>query len=123
MLLTSYHFYSIIESKERKKSATFETYDHVQGRLPLDVIILGLPAVLQALASEYEPHTYRVDACPVLDAVLDIVDGVVWLVINSNSFASQFQDKKLSPTEECCAHLNRGKLCHPIVSQRFLLVA
>ncbi len=74
---------------------TVEAKDKVKGGLLLDVVVLKGAAVLQLLAGEDQALLVRGDALLVLDLLLDVLDSVGGLNLQSNSLASERLHKNL----------------------------
>ncbi len=72
-----------------------ESEHQVEGRLLLDVVVLKGAAVLELLAGKDQALLVGGDALLVLDLLLDVLDGVGGLNLQSNSLASKGLNKDL----------------------------
>ena len=69
--------------------------DQVESRFLLDVVVGEGSSILKLLSSEDESLLIWWDTFLVLDLSLDVFDGVCWLNIKSDGFASESFDENL----------------------------
>jgi len=72
----------------------------VEGGLLLDVVVRKSATVLELLSSEDQALLVGRNALLVLDLGLDVIDGVRWLDLESDSLASEGLHENLHTTAE-----------------------
>jgi hypothetical protein len=72
----------------------------MEGRLLLNIVIRKGTTVLQLLASKDQTLLVRRDAFLILDLLLDLIDGVPRLDLESDGFASEGLDENLHTSTE-----------------------
>ena len=83
------------KSLDEDLHSSSKSKDQVKGGLLLDVVIGEGSAVFQLLSSEDKSLLIRWDTFFVLNLGLDILNGVCWLNIKSNSLSSKGLDENL----------------------------
>ena len=72
----------------------------MESRLLLDVVIGKSSSILKLLSCEDESLLIWWDSLLVLDLCLDVLNGVCWLYIESNSLSSEGLDEDLHTSSE-----------------------
>jgi len=80
--------------------ATTKAEHQVEGGLLLDVVVRKSATVLELLSSEDQALLVGRNALLVLDLGLDVIDGVRWLDLESDSLASEGLHENLHTTAE-----------------------
>merc|ERR1719352_200022 len=86
----------------------------VEGRLLLDVVVRESAAILELLAGEDQTLLIWRNTFLVLDLLLDVVDGVTGLHLQSDGLAGQGLDENLHATTEA-KHQVEGRLLLDVV--------
>merc|ERR1712232_1267029 len=89
----------------------------MEGGFLLDVVVSEGSSVLKLFSGEDESLLIRRDAFLVLDLGLDILDGIRWLNVKSDSFTSQGLDEDLHTTSESEDQMEGGLLLDVVVGE------
>merc|ERR1712188_124465 len=89
----------------------------MEGGLLLDVVVGEGSAVLELLTGEDKSLLIRGDSLFVLDLGLDVLDGIRWLNVKSDSFTSQGLDEDLHTTSESEDQMEGGLLLDVVVGE------
>ena len=89
----------------------------MESGLLLDVVVGEGSAVLELLTGEDKSLLIRWDSLFVLDLGLDILDGIRWLNVKSDSFTSQGLDEDLHTTSESEDQMESGLLLDDVVGE------
>ncbi len=76
-------------------SSSPQTKDHVKSVLTLDVVVRESTVILQYISGKDQTLLIRGDSLLILNLVLDIGDGVRWLIIKSDGLTGEGLDKDL----------------------------
>merc|ERR1711990_972521 len=89
----------------------------MEGRLFLDVVVSEGSSVLKLFSGEDESLLIGRDTFLILDLGLDILDGIRWLNVKSDSFTSQGLDEDLHTTSESEDQMEGGFLLDVVVGE------
>ena len=98
-------------------AATSESKNEMESGLLLDVVVREGSTVFELLSSEDESLLIGRDTLLILDLGLDVVDGVTWLDLKSDSLSGEGLNEDLHTTTESQDQMKSGFLLDVIVGK------
>ena len=106
------------ECLDKNLHSSSETKNQMKSRLLLNVVVTQRTAIFQLLSSEDETLLVWWDTFLVLNLGFDVVNGVGWFDIKSDSLSSECLDENLHSSSETKNQMKSRLLLNVVVTQR-----